>query len=139
MFTFGRWIETWGDMLRDELPTFVTIAVVFLVAFFIEQRFAAEKRQTARGRFRNILLGAIYFVFGFFAFSAFATSVPVSLEASPDRGLGVSLLYCLGYLLAVDFLYYWYHRAQHSLTFLWAIHELHHADAELNITTSYRT
>ena len=42
-------------------------------------------------------------------------------------------------LLAIDFLYYWYHRAQHRFDFLWAIHELHHSDAEMNATSSYRT
>ena len=39
----------------------------------------------------------------------------------------------------IDFLYYWYHRAQHVFSWLWPIHELHHSDAQMNITTSYRT
>lgn len=42
------------------------------------------------------------------------------------------------YLLAIDFMEYVFHRAQHAWPFLWAMHSLHHSDPSVNITTSAR-
>ncbi|NQX90211.1 MAG: sterol desaturase family protein [Halioglobus sp.] len=38
-----------------------------------------------------------------------------------------------------DFSYYWWHRAQHKVPFLWEMHKLHHSDESLNTTTIYRS
>lgn len=38
-----------------------------------------------------------------------------------------------------DFWYYWWHRAQHRVPFLWEIHKLHHSDEHMNSTTIYRS
>lgn len=38
-----------------------------------------------------------------------------------------------------DFSYYWWHRAQHKIPFLWETHKLHHSDENLNTTTIYRS
>lgn len=40
-------------------------------------------------------------------------------------------------LLALDFTNYWNHRILHS-RFMWGIHAIHHSDAHINWTTSYR-
>lgn len=47
--------------------------------------------------------------------------------------------YAALFLLLFDFIYYFYHRLQHSWPWLWEIHKLHHTDSDVNITTSYRT
>lgn len=44
----------------------------------------------------------------------------------------------LAYLLIFDFAYYWFHRTQHRVPWLWAEHKLHHSDESLNVTTSLR-
>ena len=36
--------------------------------------------------------------------------------------------------LPVDFFYYWYHRAQHTIPFLWRFHAVHHSIEDLNAT-----
>jgi len=38
-----------------------------------------------------------------------------------------------------DFSYYWWHRMQHKIPFLWELHKLHHSDEHLNTTTIYRS
>ena len=38
-----------------------------------------------------------------------------------------------------DFWYYWWHRAQHQVPFLWELHKLHHSDEHMNSTTIYRS
>lgn len=41
-------------------------------------------------------------------------------------------------LLLLDFLIYWWHRANHVVPFLWRFHEVHHLDATLDTTTALR-
>lgn len=41
-------------------------------------------------------------------------------------------------LLLLDFLIYWWHRANHVWPFLWRFHEVHHLDRFLDTTTSIR-
>jgi len=59
------------------------------------------------------------------------------LVALPARGWG--LLLGLGvYVLAMDFSEYLFHRAQHRIPWLWAMHSLHHSDEALNVSTTIR-
>src|SRR5687767_6864082 len=37
-------------------------------------------------------------------------------------------------LVAIDFAYYWLHRAHHRIAFLWAAHAVHHQSEELNFS-----
>jgi len=41
-------------------------------------------------------------------------------------------------LLLLDFLIYWWHRANHRVPFLWRFHEVHHRDRHLDATTALR-
>ena len=40
--------------------------------------------------------------------------------------------------IAIDFVYYWYHRCSHRVRFLWAIHMNHHSSEEMNYVVSLR-
>jgi sterol desaturase/sphingolipid hydroxylase (fatty acid hydroxylase superfamily) len=42
------------------------------------------------------------------------------------------------YLLVVDFLAYWIHRAQHRFKWLWAFHTTHHSQRQISFVTSHR-
>jgi sterol desaturase/sphingolipid hydroxylase (fatty acid hydroxylase superfamily) len=55
----------------------------------------------------------------------------------PSQGwkLGFSVIV---YLLVADFVEYLFHRAQHAVPFLWALHSFHHSDRGLNVTTTTR-
>lgn len=55
----------------------------------------------------------------------------------PAHGWRLALS-ALVYLLTIDFLEFAFHRAQHKLPFLWAMHALHHSDPSVNITTATR-
>src|SRR6516225_3756303 len=41
-------------------------------------------------------------------------------------------------LLLVDFLYYWFHRSSHRVSFVWATHIVHHQSEELNLAVALR-
>jgi sterol desaturase/sphingolipid hydroxylase (fatty acid hydroxylase superfamily) len=40
--------------------------------------------------------------------------------------------------LAVEFAYYWFHRASHRVRWLWATHSVHHSAEELTLLASFR-
>lgn len=44
----------------------------------------------------------------------------------------------IGLFLAVDFLYYWFHRASHRINLMWASHVVHHQSEEFNLTVALR-
>jgi len=41
-------------------------------------------------------------------------------------------------LLVFDFFYYWFHRLQHQWDWFWEIHQMHHSEPALNVTTNFR-
>ncbi len=57
--------------------------------------------------------------------------------ALPDEGWALAGSAAV-FFLATDFLDYLWHRAQHAVPLLWAMHSLHHSDTAMNVTTSTR-
>ena len=51
--------------------------------------------------------------------------------------MGVFLVW-LTTFVAVDFIYYWFHRCSHRIKFLWAMHMNHHSSEEMNFVVSLR-
>ncbi|MEM8500442.1 MAG: sterol desaturase family protein [Pseudomonadota bacterium] len=39
---------------------------------------------------------------------------------------------------AIDFVFYWYHRASHRVRFMWAVHMNHHCSEEMNFSVAFR-
>jgi len=66
-----------------------------------------------------------------------ANRAGLGLIALPDAGWALAGSTAI-YLLAVDFLEYLFHRAQHAWPLLWAMHSFHHSDPSVNITTTQR-
>ncbi len=126
-------------MLAHDSTRLWTAAALLAFMALVETRAAAESRHGWRGRARNLGFGALYILVGTGAWAALHTAYPFSFRVHEDGSLARSLLLVGAYVAVTDFLFYWYHRAQHRFSFLWALHELHHADAELNATTSFRT
>ena len=40
--------------------------------------------------------------------------------------------------IAIDFVFYWYHRFSHRVRFMWAVHMNHHSSEEMNFTVALR-
>ncbi len=135
----ARWWSIFESLLvGDGLATLCALGAIAGITV-LEQLRPAEAGQGWRGRARNLVFLVQFKLLGLGALAAwiaFGPSVrPIRLEPDPAWALAFVVLN----LLAIDSLYYFYHRAQHRFRFLWALHELHHADAELNATSSYRT
>ena len=63
------------------------------------------------------------------------TSFGVALPRWPELPFVLNI--ALGFLF-LDCLRYWLHRLFHAVPWLWRLHSLHHADSDLDVSTSYR-
>lgn len=55
----------------------------------------------------------------------------------PALGIPTWVQWALG-LLGVDFLFYWWHRANHQISVLWAAHVVHHHGEDFNLAVALR-
>lgn len=63
----------------------------------------------------------------------------LAFSYSPFRHWPQNLLYWLALLIAEDFTYYWLHRLDHELRFLWAVHVTHHSSQKFNFSVGFRS
>jgi alkylglycerol monooxygenase len=54
-----------------------------------------------------------------------------------DLGRHLAVAWAVAFV-AVDFLYYWWHRASHRSNFLWAAHVVHHQSEDYNLAVALR-
>lgn len=122
--------------MQDRL---ILITSLYLIFGLFEMRFGAEKRHSLSNRLLNIFYGAVLFISGLVLVGFINSIIPFRHRQLADNGIGFSILMALLYIFLTDLIFYWYHRAQHQFKYLWVIHELHHSDTQLNVTTSMRT
>jgi sterol desaturase/sphingolipid hydroxylase (fatty acid hydroxylase superfamily) len=134
-----RWISSWHQLVGGEMTFLALVACAIVTCTIVELVFPAEPGQGWTGRLRNLAYLTIYYGVGLATLATWYAFIPTRSSPPPAPQSSAPLWPTPAFLLATDFVYYWYHRAQHRFPILWAIHELHHADGELNVTTSYRT
>jgi sterol desaturase/sphingolipid hydroxylase (fatty acid hydroxylase superfamily) len=59
------------------------------------------------------------------------------LVVLPAEGIGL-VPAALAYIITLDLFEYLFHRAQHAIPALWAMHSLHHSDPAMNVSTTSR-
>jgi len=115
------------------------IVSLFLVFTGFEMLHPAEGQQGIKGRLRNIGYGVFVLTVVALLSATAISLLPFSFYQHKEFALWQSTLYAIAFIALYDFGFYWYHRAQHKFRALWALHELHHSDQEMNASTSYRT
>ena len=133
------WLHYWKQFLVNDgqAITFALIAIAVVTA--LEFWIPAEVQQGVRGRMRNLCYMVLFKVLGIGGLALWFTFVPILILPMDELNGFVRVFMVLLNLLVIDLIYYAYHRAQHRFYPLWALHELHHSDAALNATSSYRT
>ncbi|MBV1691730.1 sterol desaturase family protein [Novosphingobium sp. G106] len=74
-------------------------------------------------------------------FTGIAVHWPFELPASPSLIDGAALPFWIGFpafLIVSDLGEYLFHRAQHRIPLLWAMHSLHHSDPDMSALTTQR-
>lgn len=119
-------------------------AAILLIMMAAEALFPRKKRAMGRGHrwTSNLLLIVIDGLFVRLLFPMVAVGVAV---VASQKGWGLFNLTDLPIWLEItlaiiilDMLIYWQHVASHHIPFLWALHKVHHADRDIDVTTGSR-
>jgi sterol desaturase/sphingolipid hydroxylase (fatty acid hydroxylase superfamily) len=112
------------------------LAYAFLAAFMCllvasELAFPRGEMLPLRERFRMILFSAVY-ILGATALSLLMARAHI-WHGAPISGWPALIVA----VIVGDFLYYWYHRAQHTFAWMWRYHSVHHSTEELGAGAGY--
>ncbi len=131
-------LETSLDYLFNLTPVIAaTIVSMYVLMSIVEYFTPSEKGHSWSGRFRNFTYTLVFLYVGnLLIVWLTGNKLPFQPRLYEHE---YPIFYALAYIFVSDFLFYWYHRAQHRWPILWRVHELHHSDSEMNITTSLRT
>lgn len=123
------------------------LALLFGSFFFVALWELFRSRRTLDSPVTPRWLGnlALYFINA--ALLAWLFPAPSDAVARIGTNFGLGLLqwphshsvanFAIGFLF-LDFIRYWFHRLFHTVPWLWRLHSLHHADSDLDVSTSFR-
>jgi sterol desaturase/sphingolipid hydroxylase (fatty acid hydroxylase superfamily) len=127
--------------------TTLTICALFVAIELLLPR--GEVRLDVRGRLKTVGFWLVYIVAVMVTTQLFAVVwgplwgplgvKPLLADLTP-RGLPGPVAAVIGALAAAyvgDFVYYWCHRAQHAVPWLWRFHAVHHSVREMSGATAY--
>ena len=126
----------------------LNLGMLALISFLELILPAAGSRKPFKGYILNFNIGVLGSLVGVFLTSMVGTALVrlgdllglgwIDLRFSAGHGIGAILAAFLLSQFIWDFFYYWLHRAQHEIPFLWQEHKLHHMDEQLCALTSLR-
>lgn len=115
---------------------------LFVGIYLLEWRWARRRGHdagfTVRRALTNFGLGGSYMLFE--TVTKFLITLPVCLWIYQHRlfTFEVSWLTAVPIFVAVEFCYYWFHRASHRVRWFWSAHVVHHSDETMNLSTAMR-
>jgi sterol desaturase/sphingolipid hydroxylase (fatty acid hydroxylase superfamily) len=115
---------------------------IFLLAFFVEWRVMLRRGRASQFHWKeivaNISLGAAYQVAE--GIMAVLATAAVFLWVYDHRlfDIPVNGWTVVPIFVAVEFCYYWFHRASHRVRWFWSAHVPHHSGEVMNFTTAMR-
>jgi sterol desaturase/sphingolipid hydroxylase (fatty acid hydroxylase superfamily) len=117
------------------------VAAWFVLLFALERAWPAARPRLAEPGWRRLARNAslwagntLLWPLAVLPVSTLAVALAPHWRPAWWSGVGGLLLD----LLLLDFLIYWWHRANHVLPFLWRFHAIHHLDRFLDTTTAVR-
>lgn len=120
------------------MATTITQALVLLLGLAAGALWPREARPgiVTRETWINLLNGALLFPVRFALGLLGVTSLKIGLVPLGDLGHpALQFLFCF---LALDFVRYWVHRADHRVPILWSFHRVHHSIEQLDSTSGLR-
>ena len=131
-------------MTAGLLITGLVLTSLFLILFVLERFIPLRKARRALAR--RLLVNLCISALGIGAAAALVQpSVTAALQYVSERRFGLIYLLDLpapvqlviGFVL-MDLMFYYWHRANHKIPFLWRFHIVHHIDPDLDVSTSFR-
>ena len=113
------------------------LALTGILAVFETWR-PIETKQPWSERLGNLFFMFVYLIIGGAATIVLSNILQIEPPLVRPRGVAESLFVILAAIFVWDFLFYWYHRAEHRFIWLWIMHRFHHADEHLNASSAMR-
>ena len=128
------------DLILYAIPVFFLLMVTEAVVLTREaQEDAAERRGYAtKDTPASLGMGLCSLVVPVAITTALGLGGYVLLWNAAPLDLGSGWVAWTVALLGKDFLFYWYHRAEHEIRLLWASHVVHHSSEHYNLSTALR-
>ncbi|PJZ68512.1 sterol desaturase [Leptospira perolatii] len=125
---YGKWkgkkVYRWNDTISD-----LSTGILFSLTGIFVTLGSLWLYEQARIHF------SVQTIFGF---SEIPSGSPITKGAAGwEFHTGETISWLL-VLIAVDFVYYWFHRSTHDVHFLWACHVTHHSSEEFNLSVALR-
>lgn len=140
--------ESWQPMLASILPIhwqewLLPLAggpffLLFLAEWFYQSKRGRGAAFGWRRALTNFSLGGSYL--GFELIIQALVVLPICLWLYQYRLLTIDVtwLTAIPIFIAVEFCYYWFHRASHRVNWFWSAHVVHHSDDQMNLSTAMR-
>jgi sterol desaturase/sphingolipid hydroxylase (fatty acid hydroxylase superfamily) len=136
-------VTTWSDSALSLVETLAAQIALIVLGFGIERLRPARHQGISCIRLNieyTVVARVMYAVL--YPLSVGLTTLTVNrlgggLLELPASGVGLAIAVPC-YALLMDGGEYLFHRAQHRIPFLWAMHSLHHSDPAVNISTAPR-
>ncbi|NER00568.1 MAG: sterol desaturase family protein [Cyanothece sp. SIO2G6] len=142
-----EWLAASLGLVQSFTKYILTGLIMYGCFILVEQIQPAERHQPLRHLWFNlfwyVFYSAISLSLGAVGFGSIVSLVrewiggPLLDLPVPQTAWSYGLL-ALFYFLVTDFFYYWFHRWQHKVAFLWEQHKFHHSEVSLNVTSSRR-
>ena len=131
-------------MTAGLLITGLSLTSLFLVLFVLERFVPLRTARHALARRLLVNLSVSALAIGAAA-ALVQPTVTATLQYVSDRRFGLIYLVDLpalvqlviGFVL-MDLMFYYWHRANHKIPFLWRFHNVHHIDPDLDVSTAFR-
>jgi len=129
------------------IPAFVTLAIIggLVATFFVIERLAplrTSKRELIGRLVINLSFSAIAFVVAALlvrpaAMSAMRWTGQQSFGLIQLVAMPAAAQFIIAFLL-MDLSFYWWHKLNHRVPFLWRFHNVHHIDPDLDVSSGFR-
>ena len=131
-------------MTETTLATALVLSGLFVILFICERwvPLRQARQRLARRLLVNLSISAL--AIGTAAALVEPASA-IALEYISNRGFGLlswielpaAVRFVAGFVL-LDLTFYYWHLANHKLSFLWRFHNVHHIDRDLDVSTAFR-
>lgn len=130
-----RFIEV--SMVLNAIDNF-TVIIMGLAFLGIVYDYLQKKERSYKEVYANVLIGIGNILLNLTAYGLiFIVTLYLAELAIPWHIPMNVWTWALAFIVA-DFSYYWMHRIEHKVRFLWAIHSVHHSSTEFDLTTGLR-
>lgn len=127
-----------------DIPVIALPVVFFLLLLAAESLLPLRRRSASRlHRWAvNLVLTAMVFAAGAWLLTPVVNALTGKVQSTRCgllcwMGLPSGVAAVAGFLL-MDLSFYWWHRVNHEVKLLWRFHAVHHADPDVDVTTSFR-